>query len=179
MKMTAQKVFDAYLVLQYQSGNKKALGLLVDRYHDKMCRQSFWYTRDIEVSKDIVQDCWGIIMLKLNGLRDANSFGSWALRIVTRKSIDFLNRNRYGHRNLDNPAAEPLDSTDVAAQESDLKKLDSAIRDLPENHQVVLRLFYTQEYSLQEIGAILDVSVGTVKSRLFHAREKLKTILKT
>ena len=49
---------------------------------------------------------------------------------------------------------------------------------LPEGQQIVLKLFYTEEYSLIEICEILGLSLGTVKSRLFYAREKLKTIIK-
>jgi len=45
--------------------------------------------------------------------------------------------------------------------------------------QMVIKLFYTEEYSLKEISKTLNISVGTTKSRLFHAREKLKQILKT
>jgi RNA polymerase sigma factor (sigma-70 family) len=56
--------------------------------------------------------------------------------------------------------------------------VQKAILSLPANQQVVLRLFYTEGYSLNEISDILEIAVGTVKSRLFHGREKLKTILK-
>ena len=53
-----------------------------------------------------------------------------------------------------------------------------AIKSLPENHQMVLNLFYVEDYSLTQIGDILDISIGTAKSRLFHAREKLKRLIK-
>ncbi len=72
-----------------------------------------------------------------------------------------------------------LEGTNNEEKNTEIIKLQQAIKSLPNNQQIVLRLFYTQEYSLLEIGNILDISVGTVKSRLFHAREKLKTILKT
>ena len=53
-----------------------------------------------------------------------------------------------------------------------------AIKQLPVQQQEVLKLFYTEDYSLKEISQLLHISVGTTKSRLFHAREKLKLILK-
>ena len=173
-----KKIFDSLLVLQYQSGNKKALSILVNRHHPKLCKHAFWYTHDMDISKDIVQDSWSIIMRKIDSLRDPNSFGSWALRIVTRKSLDYLNKtNRerdklksVGNYNSDD---EPFDSRD-----SDLEKLRRAIRSLPIDQRQVLHLFYMEEYSLKEISSILDIATGTVKSRLFHAREKLKSILK-
>ncbi|MEE9364686.1 MAG: sigma-70 family RNA polymerase sigma factor [Cellulophaga sp.] len=63
-------------------------------------------------------------------------------------------------------------------KENKLKLLLDTIKELPDQQQLVLRLFYLNEYSLKEISEVLAISVGTVKSRLFHAREKLKSIFK-
>ncbi len=177
--MTVQKVFDALLVLQYRSGNKKAIGLLVKRHHQKLCKHAFWYTRDIEVSKDIVQDCWSIIITKIPTLKDPNTFGSWAMCIVTRKSLDFLNRRKSDREKLKafRPDTIATDGEDERAVK--IKNLQKAMLKIPDNQKMVLRLFYTESYSLKEISTILDISEGTVKSRLFHAREKLKSILKS
>ncbi|NHF61221.1 RNA polymerase sigma factor [Flavobacteriaceae bacterium TP-CH-4] len=176
--MTSRKVFDALLVLQYQSGDSKALDLLVKRHHERLCRQAYWYTRDMEASKDIVQDCWGIIIRKIGGLRDANAFESWAMRIVTRKSLNFLNRDKKAQRQISEIPSTKEDANYDEEHQTNLIQIKKAIQQLPKDHQVVLRLFYTEEYSLKAISSILDVSVGTVKSRLFHAREKLKIIVK-
>lgn len=176
--MNPNKIFDALLVLQYQSGDKKALGLLVKRHHTKLCRHSYWYTHDLDAAKDIVQDSWSIIITKLGSIRDPNAFGSWAMRIVTRKSLDFLSRNKNDREKLAGYRNTPYDLDPEEDRESDLIRLENAIKLLPNDQQVVLRLFYTEEYSLKEISTILEISIGTVKSRLFHAREKLKAILK-
>lgn len=176
--MTPNKIFDALLVLQYQSGDKKALGMLVKRHHNRFCSHANWYLSDLDASKDVVQDCWGIIMNKLSNLRDPNSFSSWAMRIVTRKSIDNLRQNKTKREKLRQYQYTNLEVT-YNEENTEIIKLRQAIKSLPNDQQIVLRLFYTQEYSLIEIAHILDISVGTVKSRLFHAREKLKTILKT
>ena len=56
--------------------------------------------------------------------------------------------------------------------------LRSSIRDLPKKQQQILNLFYLEEFSIKQVSEILNISTGTVKSRLFTAREKLKTILK-
>ena len=53
-----------------------------------------------------------------------------------------------------------------------------SINSLSSKQQVIIKLFYNQNYKLKEISEILEISIGTAKSRLFHAREKLKTILK-
>ena len=175
--MASDKIFDALLVLQYQAGKKTALGMLVKRHHRKFNAHAFWYLRDIEASKDVVQDCWGIIANKLHTLRDPNSFSSWAMRIVTRKSIDELHKDKRKRETLDQYANTNADVTGADDHENQILQVKKAIEKLPKDHQIVLRLFYTQEYSLFEISGILDISIGTVKSRLYHAREKLKTIL--
>jgi len=175
----SSKIFDGLLVLQYRSGKNEALELLVNRHHKKLCRHAHWYVHDFDIAKDIVQDCWATIIKKINSLKDPNNFGSWALRIVTRKSLDFLNRDS---RNKERLEQYKFYSTNYEVEENrsdELKKLKKAIDSLTRDQQVVLRLFYTEDYSLNEIAVILDLAVGTVKSRLFHAREKLKTILKT
>ena len=174
----AKKIFEGLLVLQYLSGSKKAFSLLVKRYNSKMCNHAYWFIYDKDIAKDIVQDSWGIIIKKLPYLKKPNSFGSWAMQIVTRKSIDYLNKNNRDREKLKDYYNEPKVDNDLDHKESDLIKVHEAIKGLPQDQQVVLRLFYLEEYSLKEISEILDKSEGTVKSRLYHAREKLKTILK-
>ena len=174
----SSKIFDGLLVLQYRSGKKQALSLLVSRYHKKLCRHSYGYTHDIDASKDIVQDCWGTIINKLDGLKEPNRFGSWAFRIVTRKSLDVINKKKREIEKLKAYKNLPNDDDTQLENESALQKLQLMIRVLLKDQQVVLRLFYTEEYSLKEISEILEISVGTIKSRLFHARERLKINLK-
>ena len=94
------------------------------------------------------------------------------MRIVTRKSYDYLNKNQRDRHKLKEYHKEPKVDIDTEHKESDLAKVYKAIKDLSQDQQVVLRLFYLEEYSLKEIGRILDKSEGTVKSRLYHAREE-------
>ncbi|WP_222983728.1 RNA polymerase sigma factor [Flagellimonas meishanensis] len=177
MKAT-DRVFDGLLVLEYRSGNKKSLSLLVKRHHLRLCRHAYGYTKDFEASKDIVQDAWSSIIHNMQSLKKPNSFGSWATMIVTRKSLDYLNKKNRDRIKLEDYSydTETLEGPDET--EPEIQHLLVAIKELPENQRMVLRLFYVEEYSLKEIADILEVSVGTIKSRLFHAREKLKMILK-
>ncbi|WP_109301298.1 RNA polymerase sigma factor [Aquimarina sp. AU474] len=180
-KKTAHKVFDSLLVLQCQSGNKKAMALLVKRWHARLCKHAYWYTYDIEISKDIVQDSWSKILLKISTLKDPNSFGSWALTIVTRNAINWLRKHKKELTQL----KEYRDQHDIdqrehytSNSENVLVQLKKEIKKLPNEQQIVLNLFYLEEYSVKQISDIVHVSTGTVKSRLFTAREKLKLILK-
>ncbi|WP_299902818.1 RNA polymerase sigma factor [uncultured Aquimarina sp.] len=179
----ADKIFDSLLVLRCQSGDKKAATILVKRWHKKLCKQANWYVKDMHISKDITQDCWNTIFLKISDLKNTNSFGSWALSIVNRKSIDWLRKNKKEKEVLDSYLKEinpPILEYEIIDESENRKQLlKKAIRKLSIEQQMILNLFYKEEYSIKEISTIVGVSLGTVKSRLFTAREKLKSILKT
>lgn len=175
------KSIDSWLVLQTRTGNKKALGLLVKRWHKKLCKQAYWYTKDKDLAKDIVQDCWSIIIMKIGGLKDNSSFGSWALSIVTRKSIDSLRKNQREFNNLewyyDNNSITYNETNFDDSSENLIGKLRTSINELPAQNQIVLHLFYLEELSIKQISEVLALPEGTIKSRLFNAREKLKKVL--
>ena len=170
---------DAGLVKAYQAGNQKAIAELVKRWHLIFCKKSYWIVKDANLSKDIAQDSWQTIMAKLHTLQKPSSFKSWALRIVYSKSLDALrdlSRKRSKETEL---GLSQVSLVDDFKENIELKEaLLKAVKHLPEQQQSVLRLFYTEEYSLKEISDLLHISIGTTKSRLFHAREKLKVILK-
>ncbi|UJH67948.1 RNA polymerase sigma factor [Allomuricauda sp. SCSIO 65647] len=176
-----KKILDSLLVISYRSGDKKALELLVKRWNKRLYRQAFQYTNDWEQAKDITQDTWRTIMAKMATLRDSNSFGSWALTIVSRKALDSIKRgNRY--RKEVAPGFWERQSDENEHDEVKEQQIQKILKILPEltvDQRIVLRLFYLEEYSLKEISEVTNVSVNTVKTRLFRAREKIKTILKT
>jgi len=172
-------ILDSELVLDYQAGNKKALALLVGRWHKKFCKKAFYVVKDADEAKDIAQDCWRTIMDKLGSLKDPNRFSGWAMRIVHTKSIDALRKKQKVWKGKDAYKNENSFDNEPYSERTQLKnELYKAILELPENQQHVIQLFYLNEYSLKQIAEILKIKAGTVKSRLFHAREKLKTTLK-
>jgi RNA polymerase sigma-70 factor (ECF subfamily) len=175
-----QRKLDGKLVLEYQSGNKNALTSLVKRWHKLFCKKAFWIVKDADIAKDIAQDSWSTIIHTIEKLKDPNSFGSWALRIVYNKSIDVINaKNRIKIKDEIYKCEQEIYEIKEENNSKLLKQqLLENIKKLPKHQKIVIKLFYMQDYSLKEIGTILNISVGTVKSRLFHAREKLKEILK-
>lgn len=173
----SKEISDAELVLQYQSGNKKALITLVTRWHKKFCNHAYWYTNDSELSKDIVQESWAVIIDKMKRIRQADKFGSWGLSIITRKEIDSL-REQNKYRGFDSYTESNLVEEEQINESPLHKLLLKEIKGLPMEQQIVLKLFYVEGYKIHQIAATLNIVTGTVKSRLFTAREKLKTILK-
>jgi len=173
------KSIDANLVIQFQSGNVNAITELVKRWHKKFCKKAYWIVKDADQAKDIAQDSWKTIIAKIQDLKDPFSFCGWAMRIVYSKSLDAIretNRNRVNHEKFAN---EQDLETQTYEDDSQIKvELLKAIRGLSYEHQMVIKLFYVQEYSIKQISETLKISVGTTKSRLFYARERLKLILK-
>ena len=177
-----EKIIDSWLVMEYRSGQKKAMALLVKKWHKKFCRLSYSYTKDKDVAKDLAQDSWGVIIKKINTLRDPSQFGSWAMSIVSRKSLDYLRNNKKEINNLKtyyDTANNPMHNDDNQKDNTTiLTQLKKQIAALPEGQQLVLTLFYLDEFNIRQIGEILRIPTGTVKSRLYKAREQLKLTLK-
>jgi len=174
-----KSITDGELVVKYQSGDHKVLTLLVERWHQVFCKKAYWIVKNADMSKDIAQDTWKTIINSLDSLKNPNSFGSWALRIVYTKSLDCLKLKAHNTVRLNERIFGKPSEKDEPKYDDNLKvELLKAVRSLPHKQQAVITLFYVEDYSLKQIGDILNISIGTAKSRLFHAREKLKLILK-
>ena len=132
------------------------------------------------MAKDITQDTWHTVMTKLFLLRDANRFGSWAMTIASRKALDAVKRNSRTKKINESHmfGEEEVEASTLQTKEEHIAQILKMIPELPFDQRMVLRLFYLEEYSLKEISEITGVSMSTVKTRLFRAREKLKTIIK-
>lgn len=176
-----QRLIDSRLVSDYQSGNNEALTRLVKRWHKSFCEKAYWVVKDPDMAKDIAQESWKTIIDKIATLKDPNSFGSWASRIVYTKSLNRIKAAGRKREYLAHYSYEQEVAKSTEGDEEDLllkKALLKAIKQLPEHQQMVIQLFYVEDYTLKDISDILNISVGTAKSRLFHAREKLKLTLK-
>jgi len=177
--MAKSKLSDKQLIDQYLHGDKYSLAALVGRWHKVFCEKAYWIVRDREMAKDIAQDCWVIITSRLDSLQDRDKFKSWALRIVYSKAIDEYKRSAMQdsqQQHLQLSPANTSESTDKTALQAMLSK---AIEHLPAEKQQVIKLFYLQGYTVREISRYLDIPAGTVKSRLFTAREELKLKIKS
>jgi len=172
-------IIDRELVLDYQSGNDKTLALLVKRWHKTFCEKAYWLVKDKDVAKDIAQESWKTIIDKIDTLKDPKSFGNWAMRIVYTKSLDWIkNANKEKQKQEAYYYQQSISDIEFIDNQNLKNAMLKAIQSLSEHQQIVIKLFYVEEYSLNEMSSLLSISLGTVKSRLFHAREKLKQNLK-
>ncbi len=173
---TSDVVVDEYLVVRSQLGDAEAFGLLVRRWQDRMVRHAFRITDDAEVAKDVAQESWVAVVRGLRSLRDPARFPAWALRIVANKSRDWVRREGARRRALgrvdsdDWSSAAPL-RTDAVV------RVRAALAELEPGRGILLRRFYLEGKSIAEIAEAMGIPEGTVKSRLFHARDALRARL--
>jgi RNA polymerase sigma factor (sigma-70 family) len=164
------QILDEWLVLQAQDGDMKAYSILIKRWHPKMLSHAYRMTRDEEVAKDITQEAWKAITTKLRSLKSPKAFKVWVYRIISNKSADWV-KARQKEREIikNNDLVEP-----IADSGDNMEKIRRALNELEGDSKLILTMFYVDGHSVKAISEILDLSAGTVKSRLFYSRKKLK-----
>ncbi len=168
------------LVSSYQAGNKTALKELIKTFNPKI-RSLIRFQAGINAPvDDISQESWYAIIDKIAETKFTIGFEAWALSIARRKAIDWI-RTKRSNRELFT-TSEIVDTVNHLEEETEsheqlLIKLRFEIHRLPETHQLMISMFYLQSYSIDEISQILQIPEGTVKSRLYKAREFLKQTL--
>ena len=180
MAQSSKRIVEAYLVASARLGNRVAQEQLVVRYQRKFLRHAYRLLGDAEQARDAVQDGWIEIVRGLPKLRDDGAFQAWAFRIVTRRCARHIAGQQRNRAILETFSTEPVPA-DATENESDLavdyEPLRVALADLPATHRAAVALFYLEEMSVAEVAVALEIPVGTVKSRLMHARRKLRAAL--
>lgn len=171
------RILDAYLVASARLGDRKALGILAQRWNGKLLAHAWRLLRDREGAKDAVQESWTEILRGLSRLRDDHAFAAWAYRIVSRRCVRHIGRVQGQRRLTEEMAADPVEDSVPAPSTVDVEAVQGAIKSLPPDQQAAIALFYLEEMSVAEVAVALDVPAGTVKTRLMHARHKLRSAL--
>ena len=135
-----------------------------------MLNHAYRMTQDIEVAKDITQETWKAITAKLRSLKSPGAFKVWVYRIISNKSADWI-KARQKEREMLKYSTQEETNEDT---EDNILKVRSALNKLKEDSKLILTMFYVDGHSVKEISEILNLSAGTVKSRLFYSRKKLK-----
>jgi len=177
MARTAVRILDEYLVVSAQAGDRKAFDLLAGRWQKKLVAHAWRLTGDAEAARDAAQLGWIEIVRGLNGLQDERAFPAWAYRIVSRacaRQVGELIRQR---RLSEEIAAQPEVEPEEVASRHDADLLRAEIRALPAEQRTAIALFHFEDLSVAEVAVALDVPAGTVKTRLMHARRKLRAAL--
>jgi RNA polymerase sigma factor (sigma-70 family) len=165
---------DELLAIRCQLGEREAFDALIARWHDPVWRYLRRLTNSDDAAADLSQDAWLKVLRGIASLREPASLRPWLFGIARRVAMDRL-RRKYAQPSeadteLDELAAPEPDS-DV---EAELASLESKLDVLPLRERETLALFYLRELSIEQIASLLAVPAGTVKSRLFRARQLLR-----
>ena len=167
-----ERINDELLVIRAQEGDAEALQELVDRWQDRLWRLAWRLTDDEQAAWDVLQEAWIVISRQIRRLADPAAFPAWAYRITGNKSRDWI-RRRQRVRRADEAYAQQWRETDAGGQRS-FGDLREALADLSGRDRAILSLRYEDDFSTAEIAEILAIPPGTVKSRLHHARQRLR-----
>lgn len=171
---TESRVFDELLLVQARRGDGRAAERLAIRWHPRLRRAARRILRDADLADDAVQEAWAGICSGWLGLSDPGKFPAWAYGILTRKCADSLRRLvRDRERQSGRLAAKDR----VSGASDERMGINAAFARLPDDQRITATLFFGEGLTLSEISDATSVPFGTVKSRLFHARQKLKAAL--
>jgi len=170
---------DFSVVKRFIDGDESAFSLLVQRHKEKV-RNIIYLTMNNSGSvDDVAQDVFLTVYRNLDNFRFESQFTTWLYRITVNKCKDYMRKVKI--RNIFTPIKEAEGKTEdvVAPESNDISLIvHKAISKLPEKLRVPLLLKEIEGMSYQEIAETVQCEIGTVKSRIFRAREGLKNILK-
>lgn len=169
-----EAIEDELLAIRCQLGEQAAFDELILRWHEPLWRYVRRLTGDDEPAAETVQDVWLRVLRGIARLREPARLRAWLFGIARRAVMDRL-REEYAA-----PSFVPAGDCEIAAQddpadpEEELARMHEELMRLPVVERDVLTLFYLRELTLSQISEVLEIPVGTVKSRLFRARHALR-----
>lgn len=166
------------LIRMAQRGNRDAFCTLIEAHEKKIYALSFKYMQNTHDASDAAQDAIIKIFLNIGKFRLDSAFSTWVYRIVANTCVDQLRRKKsvVSLEDYDTKSPYPGPDEDVVSAEF-MAGLKQAVADLPPDFKNVLVLKDLEHRKYEEIAKILQISEGTVKSRLSRAREKLRKLL--
>ena len=181
---------DEILVRRTQRGESAAFDILVQRYKERLYSTVYHMTSNHEDANDLVQDSLIKAYKSIGSFKGHSSFYTWVYRIAVNRTINFLKRrrNRY-HYSLDDvessietdPDFVELMSHVTPRREVGLnelqEKLNEALQKLSEDHRAVVTMHDVQGMTHADIARVMKCSEGTVRSRLYYARQHLQSLL--
>ena len=167
---------DSALLTAVAAGDRRALEELYLGYHRRLARFLSRFTPRYENIEEIINDTFMVVWQNAGEFRSASQVSTWIIGIAYRTALKAFRRqkNHAGSSSLDDYPEQTVDPT-IEAEVRDW--LQHGLSRLPVEQRLTLELAYQLGHSLEEIALITDCPVGTVKARMFHAREKLRQYL--
>lgn len=166
---------DRALLQRMARGDRVALGTLYHGYHGRLCRFMSRLTRRQDIVEEVVNDCFWVAWQHAGEFRGDARVSTWLMGIAYRCGLKALRRQ--GDDPVDDANLADMEGADPGEDRELRDLLNKAMQHLSAEQRVVVELVYGVGHSLNEVAAIVQCPVGTVKARLFHARVKLLNVL--
>ncbi|MCC7479434.1 sigma-70 family RNA polymerase sigma factor [bacterium] len=169
------------LVRRAATGDEKAYGRLVQAYQARLFNFVRSMVNNQELAEDITQEAFVKAFFNLSKLKEPARFKSWLFRIANNNTLDYLRKKRLPQQDVDDQVRESYvdgHSPEQGTLESVRSKhIRTALEQLKPDQRNILVMCDLQGLSYQEIAEVLNIPFGTVQSRIFYARKKLREFL--
>lgn len=158
-------------------GDRYAQKMLFEKYQATMFAICMRYAKNKMEAEDVMIDGFMVVYSNLSQFKGKGSFEGWIRRIMVNTAINNYRSNlkNYMVSSIDNEAFFDIkDETDHYKEEFPTNVLMEMIQSLPDGYRIVFNLYEIEGYSHKEISKLLDVSVGTTKTQLYHAKKTLQ-----
>ena len=168
---------DAALVIECRAGNRRAFERLLARYERPIFNAAYRILHHREDASDVTQTVFLRAYEHFDRFDPGQRFFSWIYRIAVNEALDVSNSRRRSEPVLDEIASDRPGPERVAQVDQLDQGMQSALMAIPVEYRTLVVLKHVQDCSYEEIAAILECPVKTVKSRLFTARQALRQVL--
>lgn len=179
----AQEPTDSQLVQRIHDGDRLAFDALLERYEARVYRLASRFTRGEQDAEDLTQEIFLAVYKSLGRFRGASSLSTWIYRVAMNHCLEYRRKRRLDvvpYTDELSLAADWRDNPESTAGRAELsREVNRALQQLSPQHREVVILHELHGLTYQEVAAILDVPVGTVKSRLSNAFQRLRPLLAT
>jgi len=174
----APALTDDALIAAAVAGRGEAFGTLVERYERAVYHLALRTLHDTEEAKDATQEAFFKAYRALRSFRPGAKFSTWIFTIAYHACCDRIaRRKRISPEEMPDRADPGAGPAELAERNDMAAALRAAIDGLPEKYRTVITLFHLQGKQYEEIAAVLDLPMGTVKTHLFRAKELLRKAL--
>lgn len=175
---------EARLILGVARGNERDFEELFRRYQGRLGAFFLQRTQDVHATEELVQETMMVVWERAKSFDTSSRPSSWIFGIGYRKYLEWHRRNLKASRLFQTEAEGDLnleglpdETSGQVWREEVIKLVRQALKELSEEHRLVIELTFQQELSYEEIAQILNIKPGTVKSRMFYAKQRMKEIL--
>lgn len=183
--MTSNRKTDELLIKEFQNGDRNSYTELVNRYRDKIISFLYRYMHDIDAAEDLAQEAFFKVYLKKDSYKDTFKFSTWLFTIASNLAKTELRKLKRRKTSSISDINEDGKSENIFIDEDNIEKssnnesklLQKALSELEHDYKIIIILREIQELSYDVISKILQLPLGTVKSRLNRGKLKLREIL--